>query len=104
MPACSLVLALVVNTAFFGSLWQASPGIAAVTIGADAFLASPAAAAFKQGQFEPALEGFEALLAEYPDDPMILRYIGISLDRLERYQEAVEAFQKGQGRAPLAKS
>ena len=99
MRARRLVLALVVNTAFFGSLWQALPGIAAVTIGADAFLASPAAAAFKRGQFEPALEGFEALLADYPGDPVIL-HIGIALDRLERYLEAVEAFQKGLERAP----
>ena len=100
MRARNLILALVVSTAFLDSPWHASPGFAAETIGADAFLASPAAAAFKQGQFEQALEGFEALLADYPGDPVILRYIGIALDRLERYQEAVEAFQKGLERAP----
>jgi tetratricopeptide (TPR) repeat protein len=64
------------------------------------FLASPGAQAFKAQDFAGAVEGFRALLATYPNDPLILRYVGIALDRAGRYEEAVEAFGEALGAAP----
>jgi len=56
------------------------------------FLASSGAQAFQQQDFGGAVSGFLALLDEHPDDPLILRYIGMSYDRLGQYGEAVAAF------------
>ena len=64
----------------------------ALGIGGDDFIASPAAEAFRAGEFEAALAGFEAMLGQYPDDLLILRYIGIANDRLGRYEAARQAF------------
>lgn len=67
---------------------------AACAIGADEFLRSPGAEAFRQGRYEDALAGFERLLERYPDDALILRYIGITQDRLGRYAEAVATYRR----------
>lgn len=73
---------------------------ASAAISPEEFLSSSAAAAFKAGSFDEALKGFQALLEKYPDDPTLLRYIGITYDRLERYDQAVATFRKGLSIAP----
>ncbi len=65
------------------------------TLSAEAFLASPAAAAFKQGRYQEARAGFEALVAEYPGDALLLRYLGLSHDRLGQLDKAIAAFEHG---------
>ena len=78
----------------------ALPGFAQPRVTLDDFLASQGAKAFKAQDFAAAVEGFRALLTSYPDDPLVLRYIGIALDRLERYDEAVAAFGEALRVAP----
>ncbi|MEM7008791.1 MAG: tetratricopeptide repeat protein, partial [Thermodesulfobacteriota bacterium] len=51
--------------------------------------------AFKAGDYEKALEQFNLLLDEYPEDSvLILRYIGLSYHRLEQYDKAIESYEK----------
>jgi tetratricopeptide (TPR) repeat protein len=76
----------------FGLVGAWVEAASAASIAAADFMASPAAEAFRRLDFEAALAGFQALLARYPDDPLILRYIGISNHRLGRYGAAREAF------------
>jgi hypothetical protein len=73
-------------------LLTAPPSLAQSRITPEEFLASEGAKAFQTQDFNGAVDGFQALLASYPGDPLLLRYIGITLDRLGRYDEAVEAF------------
>ena len=58
------------------------------------FLQSPGAEAFRAGEFEAALEGFRALEAAHPDDPLVLRYLAITLDRLDRHEEALDTLER----------
>jgi tetratricopeptide (TPR) repeat protein len=77
-----------------------SPAFAAGPVGAEAFLASAGAKAFLQKDYPAALEGFQKLLGEHPDDPLVLRYIGMTYDRLNRLDEAVAAFTRALKSAP----
>jgi tetratricopeptide (TPR) repeat protein len=58
-----------------------------------AFVDTPAGRAFKAQQYEVALAELERMVAANPRDVLALRYLGITLDRLGRYAEAIEAFQ-----------
>jgi tetratricopeptide (TPR) repeat protein len=78
----------------------ALPGLAQQRISPQEFLVSPGAQAFKAQDFAAAVDGFRALLASYPDDPLVLRYTGIALDRLGQYDEAVAAFGQALQAAP----
>jgi len=66
----------------------------ASAIESEVFLASAGAKAFKQKDYRAALEGFQDLLAEHPDDPLVLRYIGMTYDHLNRLDEAVATFNR----------
>ena len=77
-----------------GAIFVNWPGLAQARISGEAFVASPAANAFKAGDFNGALAGFEAMLTEHPDDPLILRYIGISHDRLGDFAAARKAYER----------
>ncbi len=57
-------------------------------ISTDAFTSSQFAADFKADDYYHALQDLEALSVSYPDDPLIMRYLAITLDRLGRYSEA----------------
>lgn len=58
-------------------------------ISLEEFQASRFAAEFRQGDYESALKELDALLARYPQDPLLQRYRAITLDRLGRSQEAI---------------
>ena len=72
-----------------------SSSLALAAISPEEFLSSAAAGAFKAGNYDEALKGFQTLLDKYPGELTILRYIGITYDRLEQYDQAVATFRKG---------
>lgn len=59
-----------------------------------AFVDTPAGRAFKAQQYDVALVELERMVAANPRDVLALRYLGITLDRLGRYRDAVDAFQR----------
>ena len=73
--------------AFFVFLFGSPTSQAALT--AEEFIASPGAQAFEAEDYEAALNGFWDLLLDDPNDATVLRYYGITLDRLGRSEEAV---------------
>jgi len=95
----SVRLARLVAAAALIALVAASPASAA-TIGADEFIASPAAQAYKQGNYAEALRELEALLLRFPDDPTVLRYIGMANFKLGRFDDAARSFERGIGVDP----
>jgi tetratricopeptide (TPR) repeat protein len=70
------------------------PTVAERTISADEFLASPFAQFFRNDDYERALEASEILLQRYPNDPLVLRYRAMTLDRLGRTQEALIIYKQ----------
>jgi len=69
-------------------------------LAADRIVSSPAAEAFKRGDFDAALSEFRRLAEAFPGDPDVLRFEAITLDRLGRYDEAIEIFEKSLAAAP----
>lgn len=66
----------------------------------DEFLKTKAAVHFMDAKYEEAVKEFEALEAQYPEDITVKRYKGMALDKLGRFDEAIEAFQEGLKIAP----
>lgn len=58
------------------------------------FMTSEAAQAFSAGDYHAALEGFENLLREYPQDVLLHRFRGVALLRIEKPKEAVIALER----------
>lgn len=58
------------------------------------FRSSRFANLFREGRTEEALEALNPLLEKYPNDPLLLRYRAITLDRLGRTREAIAQFQE----------
>jgi len=56
--------------------------------------ATGAGQAFRAGDFADALQGFRELAEAHPNDPVILRYLAITLDRLGEYEEAISIFRR----------
>jgi hypothetical protein len=82
-------------------VWLGSyPAQAARLIAAEDFLASPGAQAFRARQYGDALAGFRSLLRQYPDDILILRYIGLALLRQKQYADAIEIMERARALAP----
>jgi len=79
---------------FFGLIAVSQPAVVLAAIDSQEFLASDGAAAFKAGRFSEALLGFQALLDKFPGDTTVLRYIAITYDRVERYDDAIATFRK----------
>ena len=63
-------------------------------ISKEAFLSSDFPRLFKARQFQKALDAIEALRKKYPDDPLILRYRALALDKLGRRKEAIAAYRE----------
>ena len=64
------------------------------------FLASPGAQAFRAGDFETAVAGFEELRRAHPDDALVMRYLAMSYDRVGRSAEAIALFEEALGLQP----
>ncbi len=58
------------------------------------FVDTPAGRAFKAQQYEVALAELERMLAANPRNALAVRYLGITLDRLGRYREAVDIYRR----------
>ena len=58
------------------------------------FLSGSFAKFFKAHKYQKALKAIEELSKQYPDDPLILRYRALTLERLDRRKEAVAIYQK----------
>ncbi len=65
-----------------------------VPISSEQFLSSEFAAHFRKGEYAKALAAADALLAQYPNDPLILRYRARTLEKLGRRKEAITAYRK----------
>ena len=57
------------------------------------FLQSPAASFFQEENYEMALQSLDGLIQKYPNDPLLLRYKAMTLDRMGRSQEAIKIYQ-----------
>ena len=64
------------------------------SISSQEFLSSPFAKFFKQHQYQKALDVLTELAGKYPEDPIILRYEALTLERLGRTQEAILIYQR----------
>jgi tetratricopeptide (TPR) repeat protein len=64
------------------------------------FMRSEPAQAFARGKFPEALQGFDKLIAEYPEDVLIRRFRGLSLLRLGKRDEAINTFKEALAIAP----
>ena len=71
-----------------------STQISSMRISSKEFLSSPFAKFFKEHKYQEALKAIEKLSKQYPDDPLILRYRALTLERLDRRKEAVAIYQK----------
>jgi tetratricopeptide (TPR) repeat protein len=67
---------------------------------AQEFMRSEPAQAFAKGKYKKAIEGFEALILKYPQDPLIYRFRGIALLKTNQGQDAIASFQNGLRIAP----
>ena len=65
-----------------------------------AFLSSPFARFFKAEDYPGALQALEVLATDYPNDPLIIRYRAMVLDRLGRSDEAITLFRELLAREP----
>jgi len=90
----SLVLCLMLS-ALPSALADGAPSSTSeAEISAEELLASPFAESFKADEYEQALTALKPLLERYPEDPLILRYRAMTLDRLGRSAEAIAIYQR----------
>ena len=64
------------------------------------FMKSEPAQAFSKGDYQSALQGFDTLLQTYPRDVLIQRFRGLTLLRLGRSKDALQAFKEALGMEP----
>ena len=55
------------------------------------FLASDFTRLFKKGDFSQALTVLDELVKKYPNDPLVLRYRALTLDKLGRRKDSIAA-------------
>ena len=58
------------------------------------FLSGNFAELFKNKEYPKALAAIDALAAKYPDDPLVLRYRGFTLEKLGRGKEAITLYKQ----------
>ena len=63
-------------------------------ISSEEFLTSSFATSFKNHQYKKALKELKTLSQKYPNDPLILRYRALTLQKLGRTEEAISIYQK----------
>ncbi len=66
----------------------------AILISKGEFLSSDFPKFLKKRQFNKALDVLDVLLKKYPNDPLILRYRALTLDKLNRREEAIVVYQE----------
>lgn len=64
------------------------------------FMKTAAAQHFSKGKYAEALEGFNQLLQEYPEDLLVRRFRAITIAKLGKMDEAISAFQEALRIAP----
>ena len=69
-------------------------------ISPDEFLKTKAAIHFMDAKYEESILEFTLLESQYPEDVTVKRYKGMALDKLGRFDEAIEAFNQGLKAAP----
>ncbi len=81
------------------SLPFASNGVAAAPqksqyVSSENFLSSDFAAYFKQGKYPEALKALDRLIVKHPNDPLLLRYRAVVLEKLGRRAEAIAVYRQ----------
>lgn len=99
-PIGRILASLLLAAATAATVVTADEARAARTIAPAEFVASPGAVAYRAGDFEQAVAAFRALSREFPDDPLVWRFLAMSLDRLGRFEEAIAAYGNALRAAP----
>ncbi|HXV28143.1 MAG TPA: tetratricopeptide repeat protein [bacterium] len=86
------IMALIVALSFVFNVAYADDGPSANQMPIEDFLKSNAVHLFKSGKYDKALPEFRALSQQYPEDPLLYRYIGMTLTAMGNLNEAVDAF------------
>ncbi len=63
-------------------------------ISSEEFLSSDFSAYFRQKKYPNALKALDRLLAKHPDDPLLLRYRALTLEKLGRRPEAIASYRQ----------
>ena len=63
-------------------------------ISSETFLSSDFVKFFKNKEYPKALSAINALTAKYPNDPMVLRYRGFTLEKIGRRKDAIDAYKQ----------
>lgn len=87
----STVMKSVVLVCFFLSLLYSNFTYALTDI---EFLESTAISEFKKDNYETAISQFTELQQQYPNNLLVLRYLGIAMDRAGRHQDAIQTLSK----------
>lgn len=66
----------------------------AALVSKDEFISGDFPKLFRARQFQKALDALDILLKKYPDDPLILRYRALTLDKLGRRRESISAYKE----------
>ncbi len=69
-------------------------------ISKEEFLSSGFPKLFRSRELEKALKALDILLKKYPNDPLMLRYRALTLDKLNRRREAIAAYQESLSKNP----
>ena len=81
VAALFFTLAFLVRLAVVPAVFADPEEAGSRRIASEVFIESAAGASFQQGEYSRALTEIEALLTEYPGDPLLLRYKAMALDR-----------------------
>ena len=71
----------------------AAPSQKSSVVSSKELISGDFAAYFKQGQYQKALAALETLLAAHPNDPLILRYRALTLEKLGHRKEAIAVYR-----------
>ncbi len=63
-------------------------------ISSETFLSSDFVKFLKNKEYPKALAAIEALAVKYPDDPLVLRYRGFTLEKVGRHKDAIEVYKQ----------